>query len=234
MQICPNRGSLPTNPINLTNPINPKMSMTLIKICGITNVEDALESVRLGAHMLGFVFAESPREVGVDTVRSIQRILAGDVKTVGVFTQESDEVLSIMDSCQLTYAQLHGGQSEDFARRVGAERVIRVARVSDKPSLEGLSRFAQAKYYLLDTYKKGIAGGTGETFDWDLLTQADPAGKPIILSGGLNSANVGEAVRKLRPFAVDVSSGVELCPGKKDHDKLKEFIDNVREADDAS
>ena len=207
--------------------------MTFIKICGITNVEDALECVRLGAQLLGFVFAESPRRADVVTVKTIQRMLAGDVKTVGVFTQESDEVLSIMDSCNLTYAQLHGGQSEDFARRVGAERVIRVARVSDASSVETLAGFTHARYYLLDTYKKGVAGGTGETFDWDLIAPANPA-KPFFLSGGLSPANVGEAVRRVRPFAVDVSSGVELCPGKKDYDKTKEFIDNVREADRAS
>ena len=208
--------------------------MTLIKICGITNVEDALECVRLGAHILGFVFTESPRKADIHTVMRIQRILAGDVKTVGVFAEESDNVPRVMDSCELTYAQLHGGQSEDFARRIGAERVIRVGRVSDQDSIDQLARFTHLKYYLLDTYRKGLAGGTGETFDWDLVANANPLGRPLLLSGGLTPLNAGDAVRRVRPFGVDVSSGVEVYPGKKDYDKIKEFIDNVREADTAS
>lgn len=244
--------------------------MTLIKICGITNIEDAIECVRLGANMLGFVFADSPRQADVSTVKHIQRVIGGDAKTVGVFTEESDELLSIMRECELTYAQLHGGQSEDFARRLGAHRVIRVARVSSNPLAlsspeeQGAYRSAvesqpsfdtrstllrtsgvygpedidclrneheTAAFYLLDTYKKGVAGGTGETFDWGLAIKAKDLGKPIFLSGGLSPENVGDAIRAVQPFAVDVSSGVEASPGKKDPAKVKEFIDNVRKAD---
>lgn len=207
--------------------------MTLIKICGITNVEDAVASVNLGANILGFVFAESPRRVDVQTVKHIQRMLGGDVKTVGVFTDESEEVISIMRDCALTYTQLHGGQSEAFARRIGADRVIRVARVKDESSVAALASFEQASYYLLDTYKTGIAGGTSETFNWDLAVLAKKLEKPFFLSGGLNPDNVCEAVHAVRPFAVDVSSGVERSPGVKDHDKIKEFITHVREADAA-
>lgn len=205
--------------------------MTLIKICGITNVEDAIECVRLGANLLGFVFADSPRRVDVSTVKHINRIIGGDAKTVGVFTEEGDRVLSIMRECELTYAQLHGGQSESFAGNLGPQCVIRVARVQDEASILGLAAQKEAGFYLLDTYKKGVAGGTGETFDWDLAVRAKSLGKPIFLSGGLTPENVAEAVRVVQPFAVDVSSGVEERPGKKNLAKVKEFIGNVRKAD---
>lgn len=208
--------------------------MTLVKICGITNVADAIECVRLGANLLGFIFAESPRRVDVETARNIERIVGVDVKTVGVFTEESDEVLRIMDACALTYAQLHGNQSEDFARRIGADRVIRVARVKNEDSVDGLAAYPTASFYLLDTYKKGIAGGTGETFDWDLAARAKSLGKPVILSGGLSPDNVLNAISAVKPYAVDVSSGVEASPGIKDLIQVKEFIDNVRKADIAS
>lgn len=208
--------------------------MTFVKVCGITSVDDAIAAVSLGANLLGFVFAESPRQVDVSTVKHIQRIIGGDAKTVGVFTEESDEVMRAMDDCNLTYAQLHGFQSEEFAARVGAARVIRVIRVKNEYSVENIPEFPEAGFYLLDTYRKGMAGGTGETFDWNLAIRAKEFGKPIFLSGGLNPENVLDAVRTVRPFAVDVSSGVEISPGTKDHAKIKEFIDHVREANSGS
>ena len=208
--------------------------MTLVKICGITNIEDALACVNYGANMLGFVFAESPRKANVQTVKHINRILGGDVKTVGVFTEESDEVLSIIDECNLTYVQLHGKQSEDFASRIGAGKVIRATRVRDECSVAALASYQEAAFYLLDTYKEGVAGGTGETFDWNLAIRAKELGKPLILSGGLNPDNIIEAIKTVRPFAVDASSSLEQSPGRKDHLKIKEFIDHVREADSIS
>jgi phosphoribosylanthranilate isomerase len=104
-------------------------------------------------------------------------------------------------------------------------------RVKGERTVAGLELFPNAAYYLLDTYREGIAGGTGETFDWDLAAGAKSFGKPIFLSGGLNPENVSDAVRQVRPFAVDAASGVEASPGIKDHDKIKEFIENVRKAD---
>lgn len=205
--------------------------MTLIKICGITNIEDAIECINLGAQMLGFVFADSPRRADVDTVKHICRIVGGDAKTVGVFTEESENVIAITNDCHLSHAQLHGEQSEAFARRLSNDRVIRVARVHDEASVDALSRYETAAYYLLDTYKNGVAGGTGEVFDWRLAVRAKAHGKPVILSGGLNPDNVADAIRAAEPFAVDVSSGVEAYPGKKDLNKVKEFIANVRKAD---
>jgi len=209
-------------------------SATLVKVCGIANVADAFAAVEAGADMLGFVFAESPRRVDVNTVKHIQQAVGPDVITVGVFTDESDDILLTMEHCGLAYAQLHGGQSEAFARRIGCSQVIRVARVNDEDSIKKLAEYQEASFYLLDTYKKGVPGGTGETFDWDLALQAKSLAKPIILSGGLNPENAGEAVRTVRPYAVDVSSGVEESPGRKDHVKIQEFIQHVREADTAS
>ncbi len=205
--------------------------MTLIKICGITCIEDAIECSRLGAHYLGFVFADSPRRADVMTVCHISRILGGDVKKVGVFTDESDDVLKIIDDCELDFAQLHGAQTERFAERIGADRVIRVARVRDERSLEELSNYNCARFYLLDTYIEGVPGGTGKTFDCNVISTALPPGKPIFLSGGLNPDNVEDAIKIVSPFAVDASSGLECEPGKKDLKKVKEFIENVRKTD---
>lgn len=205
--------------------------MTLVKICGITNVDDALAAVRLGANMLGFVFAESPRKVDESTVKHIRRVVGGDARTVGVFTDESDEVLRTLDECDLDYVQLHGHQSEEFAARIGRERVIRAVRVKSERTIAGLDQFQEAAFYLLDTYREGTAGGTGDAFDWTLAAAAKGIGKPIILAGGLKPENVAEATRQIRPFAVDVSSGVELEPGIKDHKKIEEFIANVKRAD---
>ena len=208
--------------------------MTLVKICGITNVEDALAAAANGANFIGFVFAESPRRCEPATAKHIRRILGGDVKTVGVFTDESDEVLRSMDECELDYAQLHGYQTDEFARRIGAARVIRAARVKSERSISALAEFTEAAFYLLDAFREGIAGGTGTTFDWSLAGPAKELGRPVLLSGGLNPGNVEEAIRTARPFAVDVASGVEAAPGLKDHAKIKEFMDNVRKADNTA
>lgn len=209
--------------------------MTFVKICGITSVEDALACVDAGANLLGFIFAEeSPRRVEISTVRHIHRIFGGDIKTVGVFTQESEDIRKIIDECRLNFAQLHGGQSEEFAARIGAERVIRVARVRDESSIDTLAEHSHAAFYLLDTYKKGVPGGTGETFNWELAMKAKSLGKPIFLSGGLTPENIADAIAAAHPFAVDISSGVEASPGSKDINKVKELINHVREADSAS
>jgi phosphoribosylanthranilate isomerase len=206
--------------------------MILVKICGITNVEDALAAVEYGADFLGFVFAaESPRRAEPSTVQHIRRIVGGDVKTVGVFTDEADWVLKTIDECELDLAQLHGLQSEEFAQRIGAERVIRAVRVKGERTISNLELFPNAAYYLLDSYREGQAGGTGESFDWELAIKAKSYAKPIILSGGLNPKNVSEAVTRVKPFAVDVASGVEVRPGVKDHNKMKEFIENAKRAD---
>ena len=206
--------------------------MTRVKICGITNLEDALAAVEAGADALGFVFAESPRKVDVPTVLNILEKIPPLVTTVGVFAkQDIDEVFKIWKQTNLHFAQLHGYGPP--GRMVRWYRVIKAVRAS---SWEEITRqlgdrsgvFSAA--ILLDAHVEGKSGGTGQTFDWDLAIQAKSLGKPIILAGGLTPENVAEAVRKVRPYAVDVSSGVESSPGKKDHDKIREFINNARNA----
>ena len=148
---------------------------------------------------------------------------------------QSDDIPRIADECGLDFVQLHGDQSEEFAASIGPDRVIRVVRVKDEFSIDSLADYQLASCYLLDTYIKGKPGGTGATFDWSLAILARKLlRKPIILAGGLNPGNVFDAVRAVRPYAVDVSSGVESSPGKKDLAKVKEFIDHVREADDTA
>lgn len=215
--------------------------MTLIKVCGITNIDDALACAKLGADMLGFIFADaSPRRVDVETAAGIiEAVRTTQPPTpnphplsVGVFTEQSQDIPRIADRCGLDLIQLHGSQSDEFAKGIGGDRVIRVSRVKDEFSIDYLAEYPSAAYYLLDTYKKGVAGGTGETFDWSLAILARSLlKKPIILSGGLSPGNVFNAVRSVRPCGVDVSSGVEASPGRKDIAKVKEFIDHVREAD---
>ncbi len=205
--------------------------MTKIKVCGLTNLLDALECVRLGVDYLGFVFAKSPRHADPVVVKQIRKDLGDSVRMVGVFTEESDEVLEIANSCGLDYVQLHGEQSEDFAKQIGSERVIRVLRVSDLESLSAIHKYQSAEYYLFDTYAKKIQGGTGTAWDWNLFTGLDFPDKQIILAGGINADNVCDAINTVHPYAIDISSGVESAPGKKDYEKLERLVHNVTKCD---
>jgi phosphoribosylanthranilate isomerase len=207
---------------------------TKIKICGITNAEDALAACAMGADAIGFVFAESPRQVSLEEAAEIADQLPPFVKTVGVFTSENPRVAAVADWVPLDLIQLHGDQTEQFAEWIGQDRVLRGVIVKNEKSLEWLKKWERGAAYVLDTYAKGKKGGTGTTFDWSLALKAKEFGKPVILAGGLTPENVTEAIRIVRPYAVDVSSGVESFRGKKDHVKMKEFIDNVRAADAAS
>lgn len=206
--------------------------MTRVKICGITNIEDAMAAVEAGADALGFIFAESPRTVDVKAVLTILEQLPPLVATVGVFAkQDVDEVFKIMEQTKLHFAQLHGygPVKEPSWHRV--IKAVRAASWDDICSQLADRSGALSAAILLDAHVEGKMGGTGETFDWELAVQAKASiPKPIILAGGLNPANVAEAIRKVRPYGVDVSSGVEASPGKKDHDKIREFIRNAREA----
>lgn len=204
--------------------------MTRVKICGITSTEDALAAVEAGADALGFVFAESPRRVDVKTVQGLVVKLPPFVATVGVFAgQDEGQVLQAMDDTGLHYAQIHGDSAvSGEAVCWGVIRALRIQSAEDihKAAQDPLLHACWA--VLLDAHVDGLMGGTGQTFDWDLAVQAKSLGKPIILAGGLTPENVGEAVTKVRPYAVDVSTGVEASPGKKDYAKIKEFIDNAK------
>lgn len=198
-----------------------------VKICGMTSVRDALYAVECGADAVGFVFyKKSPRAVTAKQVRAITAELPPFVQRVGVFVNESAEKIErTAASCGLDVVQLHGDESPAFCRGI-AGRVVKAFRVRDADSLEILSRY-QVSAFLLDAYKEGEWGGTGERFNWNLVRRARKYG-PVILAGGLNPGNVADAIRQCRPYGVDVCSGVESRPGKKNLKKVREFIEAVR------
>jgi phosphoribosylanthranilate isomerase len=204
--------------------------MLRIKICGITNLEDALLAAELGADALGFIFyPPSPRAVAPDAARAIIAQLPPLVTTVGVFVDEdAATVKELAARVGLDWLQFHGNEPPDYCRSLG-RRVIKGFRLQDAASLESLNDYrGVVQAFLLDTYKKGQVGGTGETCDWDLARQAHKYG-PIILAGGLNPANVARAIALAQPQAVDVASGVEAKPGKKDPEKLRAFFININQ-----
>lgn len=199
--------------------------MTRIKICGITNLEDALAAADAGADALGFVFAASPRQIAPPAAAEIVAALPPLVNAVGVFADaDAEVVVSIAQHVQLDAVQLHGQESPRYCRCLSG-KVIKRFRVFDGDSAERVAQ-RMAEYdvaaYLLDP-----GAGSGKTFDWRL---AQAISRRLIVSGGLTPQNVGDAIRVARPFAVDVSSGVESRPGHKDHAKLREFVAAVRAA----
>lgn len=197
--------------------------MVRVKICGITNVEDALGAIEAGADALGFVFVEqSPRCVSPQKAAAIIAKLPPFVQTVGLFVDaESERVNWVADFCGLDLVQLHGDEDPEECAEI-RRRVIKAFRIKDASSLAKLGVYRVAGY-LLDAWSPDAHGGTGKTFDWSLLRDV-AQGCPIILAGGLDQDNVGQAVEQVRPYAVDVSSGVESSPGKKDVDKMMQFI----------
>ena len=204
--------------------------MTWIKICGITNKEDALRAASLEINALGFVFAPSPRRVDPSTVQDIVQYLPPSVIRVGVFVnQDYSEVERILKDCGLTALQFHGKELPEYCRKFSLP-VIKVIRIRDLDSLREIDLYPNVSI-LLDTYHPAKAGGTGKTFPWEIALKAREK-KNLILSGGLTPDNVGEAIRKVRPFGVDVGSGVESIPGKKDFFKMVEFVKEVKKADE--
>lgn len=206
---------------------------TRIKVCGITNKEDARAAVAAGADALGFIFVEqSPRLVNPDMVRAITRELPPFVEAIGVFRDEEMEaVAELIHYCSLTMVQLHGSESPEYCEKISCPVIKSFSIHSETESGELAAYSGIVSGFLLDTYHKDLAGGTGMVFDWKLVEQIKPPG-PVILAGGLNPENIVQAIRQVRPFAVDVNSGVEYQPGRKDTDKLKSFADEVRKADE--
>ena len=204
--------------------------MTRVKICGITSADDAGAAVEAGADALGFVFVPgTPRIVRLDDAERIIQGLPPFVTTVGVFVDQLlEDVLRIAARCKLQAIQLHGNEPEAYSRRIPIP-VIKAIRVRDGQDLRSIGRYP-AQAFLLDAFVEGRAGGTGTPICWDVAREAKGT-VPIILSGGLRPDTVGQAVRMVRPYAVDVSSGVERSPGRKDHKKVREFIAAVRAAD---
>jgi phosphoribosylanthranilate isomerase len=203
--------------------------MVRVKICGITNSGDALLAAELGAHALGFIFyKKSPRSVTPDKARRIIGQLPPFVATVGVFVDEdAAAVREIASLAGLDWVQLHGRESPDYCCSLG-RRVIKGFRVKGEEIYAQLTEYqGAAQAFLLDAYKPGKPGGTGETFNWEIARQVKKCG-PIILAGGLNPDNVAEAIRIAQPAAVDAASGVEAAPGKKDPEKLRAFFEAIK------
>jgi phosphoribosylanthranilate isomerase len=203
--------------------------MTRIKICGITNSEDAVLASDLGADALGFVFANSPRRITPQLARRIVLSLPPFLVKVGVFVNEGiDEVRKIYHDCGLNFVQLHGEEDENYINSLSLP-TIKAFRVADHRILDEIGRF-DSNCFLLDAYDQVRPGGTGRSFDWEIAKRAAKIGK-LILSGGLDSLNVRGALEKVRPYGVDVSSGVERKPGVKDPAEMQRFIKEVREWD---
>jgi phosphoribosylanthranilate isomerase len=205
--------------------------ITKVKICGITNLADAQAAVSAGADALGFNFYEkSPRYVALKEAVKISKQLPPFIMRVGLFVNAPEEVvLRAIPECGLTMIQFHGDEPPEFCTQFGLMS-MKAFRMRGPETLKEIPQY-QTDAWLLDAFSPATFGGTGEKFNWDLAVEAQKFGKPIFLAGGLTPENVGEAVRKVHPFGVDVSSGVESAPGKKDHAKIKAFIAAVREAD---
>ena len=203
---------------------------TRIKICGITSAADGLAAAAAGADMLGLMFYDgSPRRLTLAQAAEISRVLPPFVLRVGVFVNPDEAfVTRAIAGCGLNLLQFHGDEPSDFCTQFGVMSV-KAVRVRDAESLQTLENF-HTDAFLLDAYSQAGLGGTGEKFNWDLAGEAQKFGKPIFLAGGLTPENVAEAVKQVRPFAVDVSSGVESAPGKKDAAKMRAFIEAVRAA----
>ena len=199
-----------------------------IKICGITNLDDATAAVEAGADALGFMFYEqSPRNVQIECIAKIVQKLPLWVLKVGVFVNPEPElVMTALANCGLNLLQFHGEESPEFCASFGVMS-MKAFRIKDAESLEQIPKY-RTDIFLLDSYVAGKQGGTGEKFNWNLATEAKKFGKPIFLAGGLTPHNVGEAVQEVQPYGVDVSGGVESSPGKKDHGKIWKFIEAAR------
>ena len=209
---------------------------TRIKICGITNLEDARQAVALGAWAIGMIFWEgSERRCDLADGEQISAELRRQVEPAGVFVNATlDEIAYAADRCSLAILQLHGDEGPAFcreaARRTGC-KVMKAMRVKDAGSIQALASF-ETDYHLLDAYKAGHVGGTGETFQWDLVKQHGRH-VPVVLSGGLTPDNVADGIAAVRPFAVDTASGTEASPGRKDPAKVEAFFRAVAQADSA-
>ncbi len=217
--------------------------VTRVKICGITNIQDALLASELGANALGFVFAESPRKVKPDTAAEIIAELPPFISTVGVFVNHpAREVKAIANYCKLDALQFHGEETGSYCQQFH-QRVIKGFRMRNYTEIEDwifhenefeaetlLDPASNVVAYLVDAYARGQYGGTGIHLKWELVRNLESR-KPLILAGGLDHKNVALAIKVVKPFAVDVSSGVELKPGKKDKYKLREFMKVIRECE---
>jgi phosphoribosylanthranilate isomerase len=195
------------------------------KICGITNLDDANVSVENGASALGFIFyKKSPRAISIKNAKSISKQLSNIIIRVGVFVNhEKDFIHEAISEVPLDMIQLHGDETPDFCNQFDVP-ILKALRIKNEESLSVMDQYDVA-VFLLDTFLNDQYGGTGETFDWSVLNRKFKT--PIILSGGLNPENILDAIDAVNPSAVDVNSGVESSPGKKDYNKLKSLFKNL-------
>lgn len=206
-----------------------------VKICGITNEEDARWAANLGTDFLGFNFyRKSPRKISVKLASEIIAKIPSWVEGVGVFVNAKiNEALKIAAKTNLKIVQLHGNESPRYCAMLKSKNpdlaIIKAIKIRNEDSLQNLSPYKKVDFFLLDTWVEDKEGGTGQTFNWELARKAKEVGKPIFLSGGLNPENVAEAVEKVKPFGVDVASGVERLPRRKDYEKLKKFITQAKQ-----
>lgn len=200
---------------------------TRVKICGITRVEDAQAAVAHGCDAIGLVFyAPSPRYVMPEIARAIAAQLPPFVQAVGLFVDaEPEYVRAVLAEVRLDLLQFHGDETPEYCRQFGVPYMKAVRVRPETNLLQYAAAYADAKALLLDTYVSGTPGGTGQTFDWSLIPADLP--KPVVLAGGLDAGNVAEAIRQARPYAVDVSGGVEREKGIKDADKIAAFMRGV-------
>jgi phosphoribosylanthranilate isomerase len=203
--------------------------MVKVKICGITNPEDATLAVALGVDALGFIFAASPRQVSPENAQRIIDSLPPFVQKVGVFVDgDLRSIQDIKDFCGLDVIQLHGDESPDFCQEFMPE-TIKAFRLKNDSSLQPIRRYqGKVSALLLDTYQEGLKGGTGKPFEWGLAVKARGFGIPVILSGGLGPSNIARAVLTVRPYAIDVNSSIERRPGIKDPVLMKQLMEKVK------
>ncbi len=208
----------------------PGNDMAKVKICGITSLKDALAAQDSGADFLGFVFADSPRKVAPEKAGEIIAKLSPSVKIVALFVNEiKDKVFEAVQKMgRVDLLQFHGDETSKYCQCFTEQEIIKVFRIRNEASIAPIRSFDGIDFVLLDTFEPGRYGGTGKRLDLSLVTGLTQLGKPIFLSGGLNPDNVKDAVEKIRPFCVDVSSGVEKEPGKKDPKLVARFIQNAK------
>jgi len=198
-----------------------------VKICGITRIEDGLAAAAAGADAIGLVFADSPRRVLPDQARAIVAVLPPFIKVVGLFVNAPAALVrEVLSQVPLDLLQFHGAETPEDCRRYGRPYIKAIRMASGVDVVTEAGRYTDAGGILLDAYDPQAAGGTGTTFDW--MRVPHNVGKPVILAGGLTPENVAEAIRVVRPYAVDVSSGVELGKGIKDAAKIAAFIRNAQ------
>ncbi len=201
--------------------------MTKVKICGIKNLQDAIFAADYGADAIGFVFAKSIRKVSKEKVRSIVRKLPPFVTTVGLFVNETEEnIEAVYRFCGLDAIQLHGNEPPNIINKLKDIKTIKAFRIQNEEDILPIKKY-KPNAILLDGYSENKMGGTGISFDWKIVKKIRTS-IPIIVAGGLTPLNVSRAIKIVKPYAVDVSSGVESSPGKKDRKLIKKFIDAAK------